>query len=530
MLVKRGLGLALSLTFPVVWIASPGGAEEARPSVFSGGTLAAAVSVRFDIPNFLPVSPLFLGGAGRAVGAIGQDPPQTARAAALDFGDIVPTAPGLVELLGVPYPTPLPRDYGQTWMATAAFPERPVEDTKVQAAGGEGQPFSARSLYGHAETTANSSASDTALASFRLLPDAIPEQAATRYHALVMDLRQRLAAVPGVSPAALPAEGGALIEVDQATSSQSVGLEGGALTSAGRTVMQGVKLLGGALRIAQLEASTAGRKTGAEGSGEATGALSGVTLAGQSARLTRDGIQVDDTPLGQGSGDQLEKAFNEALASAGFSLAFDRTAKSGDRGLLEVSWTGISLTQTVADFPPGFSTVYRFDLGTAASRLSIAVPPSEWAPGPAETPAVSTGTGTAAPSSHDVGGTAPSSPNGEGASDVVPPDLGPSGTSPVGSAATEFGPFAGGAGDSLAGLGKPPEDVPDDRGVPEAGLAAPASAGLADRFGVALTARDTRAVSEEVRWAALAALALTVIAMAATARLRASTAPLRSES
>lgn len=519
MLVKRALGLALVGSLGGLGLAGPGGAVESRPAVFSGRSLAAGVTVSFDVPNFLPVSPLFLGGAGRAVGEISQSPPQKSRGAALDFGDVVPTAPGLVELLGGAYPAPLPRDYGKAWMATALYPERPVEDTHLPTAGGADQPFSAEMMYGHAEAGGDSAASTTAVSSFRLLPGAMPGQAAGPYQALLLDLRQGLAAVPGVNLAALPAESGALVEVDHAASSQDVALDGGGtLASHAKTVMQGLKLAGGVLQIDQLEA-TSTAKNGVSGpSGEAMGTMSGVTLAGQAARITRHGIEVADNQLGEGSGDQIEKAFNDAMAANGFSLAFDKTAQSLEPGLVGASWTGLSLTQTVADFPPGFSTVYRFDFGSVASRLSLEVtapaqaldsgaPASAGADGATTTPA----SANPATTTFGAGPLAPIGAAGPAEGAQLPQTFTGAGTEPLSSPPDAF---AGGAGDPLAGIdagtGRPAGGVASGRMVPAAASFLAATDGLG----------DTRAVSDELRWAAMAALAAVIFTMGATARLR----------
>lgn len=513
MLVKRALGLALVGALGGLGLAAPGGAADSRPAVFSGRSVGAGVTVTFDVPNFLPVSPLFLGGAGRAVGEISQSPPTKARGAALDVGDVVPTAPGLVELLGGAYPAPLPRDYGKTWMATALYPERPKEDTHLPSAGGGTQPFSAQMLHGHAEADGDSSASDTAVSSFRLLPGAMPGNAAGPYQDLLVDLRQRLAGVAGVNPAALPAASGALVEMDHVASTQDVALKsGGVLTSHAKTVMEGLKLLGGVLQISELEGSSTAADSDGDRSGEATGTISGVTLAGQAARITRNGLEVAGNQLGKGSGDQIVKAFNDALAAHGFSLAFDSTAKTSEPGTVGASWTGVSFTQTVADFPPGFSTVYRFDFGSVASRLSEEVITAESTPDGGSTSRTGADQGATAPASADLTGPYRAGPTA-GALGTASPAKGTAVAGVSGEPAPAPDVFAGAAGDPLAGVdaetGSPAVGVPEQRMVPAASLRA-----------VADGPADTRPVNEEVRWAAIVALAAVIFTMGAAAKLR----------
>lgn len=517
--------------------------DATQPDVYSARQVAAAMTVTFDMPNFFPVSPLFLGGAGRAVGEMSQSPPQKARAAALDFGDVATTMPGIIELLGGPWPEPLPRDYGRWWIATSAWPERPTEDTMAPVGGGQGAPFTARNLHGHAESGELKVSSQTSFQSFEFLPDTMPKGTVAGYTALISDLRNRLAAIPGVSPAALPTAGGAVVRINHATSSQATGWNDVTLGGTGNTVLDGVELLGGAVKIEHIEATSKGTSDKERGDGEAAGTVTGVSIAGQPVTVSRDGITVQKTAYGQGSAGQIVKAFNDALASNGFSLVFDQKKKADSAAAnnVEVGWTGVTFTQTVPGFPPGFSTVYSFNLGAASTTLfrndaslpSPAVPelgigPDEGGAGPSPPgaagdttsggpvssgPAFSAGEGLSPSPTGDTGpalgsdGLRGSSADDSLGYSVESPAL-TGGSTPAGSAAEAAEPSAG------VGLNPGSGTVSTGAGGPEN------SATVTGELAVSGGPGATNFADGTLRWGVLAAFGLTLALFVATSLAR----------
>ena len=149
------------------------------------------------------------------------------------------------------------------------------------------------------------------------------EASAARLAAVPMTPPQR-SAVSGLALALAPVAGPVrttpwLLEVRSAVSGSSVAADDGGVAARSGAEAQGIRLLGGLVRIAAVEGEAVSSLGG--GRSRARSNLSGLRVAGLRAELGPGGLVIDDRELGGEQLDAANHALRRALASVGMEVS-----------------------------------------------------------------------------------------------------------------------------------------------------------------------------------------------------------------
>jgi hypothetical protein len=306
-------------------IAVPVGAASddtaAPPGVFRSTASAQVASVEADREALLPIDDLFRFIALDTSSTYETDL-QTARASLMFPGNGFIMGPALAcGTFGGQFPaefkpildTCLRYDYPLSVRADASSPDRAA--TGTLALGAPTDAVSADAVAARAHAAADGASGFAAMNDLRVL------------------------GLPAFGPIPLPLDqlnlDTSVLTIDSAVSKTEQSVIKGVLTIRAESVLSGVKLVGGLIRIGSLHSvSLVTDDAAGTPVTHADLQVSGVTVAGQPAKLTKDGIVVGDPANGSGPiQQQTQTALNQVLQGLGVRVSvLDATENPDDHG------------------------------------------------------------------------------------------------------------------------------------------------------------------------------------------------------
>ena len=290
------------------------------PDVFRGAATSQVASIEVDREALLPIEDLFrfiaLDGS-----TIYESDLQTSRASLLFPGNGLILGPNLVcGTFGAQFPpefgplldTCTRYDYPLSVRADASTPDKVTSGALTL--GRPSDPISGEALGAKAHAGPDASTSYAAVNELRVL------------------------GLPAFGPITLPQDelelDSSILTVESAVSETDQHIDAGVLTVRSESVLSGVRLVGGLIRIASLRSLSHVTDNGA-GKRAAVSDLdvSGVTVAGVPAKITEDGLVVG-SPGGNGGPlqQQLQTALNQLLEAMNIKLTLLDTEETLDDG------------------------------------------------------------------------------------------------------------------------------------------------------------------------------------------------------
>lgn len=288
----------LSITAPA--IAQDADEAGAIPEVFRGAASSAVASVALDREALLPVPGVFRFIAVEGSSVYETDL-QTSRASLFYPGNGAMQGPNLVcGVAGGGFPPEFAPifdacskyEFPLTVFADGTRPSRSTSGAVTL--GAPTDPVSADAIGARANATPRAATSYAALGDLRVL------------------------GIPGIGPIPMPPQDelqldSSVVVIENAVSRTTQRIARGVLTVESTAVLQGVKLIGGLIEIAEIRSrSIATDDATATRSADSAIQISGVTVAGVPAKITEDGLVLGDS----GSGpiqQQVELAVNQLL-------------------------------------------------------------------------------------------------------------------------------------------------------------------------------------------------------------------------
>jgi hypothetical protein len=341
----------------------------ARPETFAGAASAQALNVALLTPPLIPVEGLFDVAVVEGRGTF-ESSNQEGRASLLYPGSGILTGPGLlcgtflgpqIPPEGAPLFGPILEACGQykyplTVIVDSLHPDGSTDG--ALALGSAADPVSLRAVGASAHAASDSTVTRAQATDFKVL--GLP----------ALGSLSPLLKLLGIDPL-----DGSLVSVDGMTARTDQAIVGGRLSVRADTKVNGLRLLGGLVRIGAVT-STSTLLTGGTAKDELSSTLEvgGVTVAGQPAQITEDGLVLAGSstgPLVQ----QLGRAANDALQAMGFRIKAADVTKGDDHGVPLANNGGllIEFTTPLAGLPALPGPIGDLDLnGAYGVRVQVA--------------------------------------------------------------------------------------------------------------------------------------------------------------